>query len=166
MSAEAALSGVMSQMVSSFNLISGKPNVQFFEGEEGIKEVLNDSLQSSEEILTYLDIEALMTTLPKENEWYVSQRAKLGIKKRGLVLDSPFNRKFLRDYHKEITDTRFLSCSGVPFNTIMQIYDNKVSYITISNTIRIGVIIEDPNIYTMHKFLFNCLWEKSQKINE
>ncbi len=159
--AEEALGAVMGQMVSTFNLASGKPNVQFFEGLEGVKKVLEDSLTTSEEILSYADIESIETHIKDINSWYVTKREKLNIKKRGFVLDTPFNRKFLETYHTDITNTKYIKATTSPFKTIMQIYDNKISYITLDKESMIGVIIEDRHIAAMHKYLFLSLWEKN-----
>ena len=67
--------------------------MQFFEGEEGIKKVLEDSLYSKEEISSYADITSIQKYIPKINEWYVDQREKKGIKKKGILLDTPEARQ-------------------------------------------------------------------------
>lgn len=156
-----ALGGVMGQMTSAFNLISGKPNVQFFEGLDGVKKVLEDSLETDGEILSYADIESIEKHISKLNEWYVGQREKRQIKKRGFVLDTEWNRKFLSDYYTNITDTKFIKADTAPFKTVMQIYENKISYITLDENTMIGVIIEDKNIAKMHKYLFESLWKET-----
>jgi hypothetical protein len=46
-------------LISRFNLLSGKPNVQFFEGMEGALTAAYDSLQAKGEILTLIDAEKL-----------------------------------------------------------------------------------------------------------
>jgi len=165
-SAESSLSGMLGQMVSDYNLTTGKPNVQFFEGEEGVRRCVEDSLYSKEEILSYADITAINKNIPKLNAWYVEQREKKGIAKRGILLDTPEARKILTSYHTEITDTRLIKTANTPFETVMQIYDGKVSYITFSNGQMIGVIIENEAIYQMHKDLFNFTWEKAEKIKK
>ena len=81
--------------------------------------------------------------------------------KRGLVPDTPENRAFVSGYYGEfvkVTDTKFISCEQAPFKTIMQIYNNKISYLALGDENMMGVIIEDPRIYHMHKTLFEHLW--------
>ena len=162
--AESALGGVMNQMISTYNLISGKPNVQFFEGEEGVWKVLDDSLTSSETIDAYSDIESIEKYIPEINKKYVEKREKLRVKKRGLILDTAKARQLLSGYHTEITENRFIKCSIAPSQTqtIIQIYDNKVSFITLGENIMFGTIIENTHIYSLHKYLFECLWENSK----
>jgi HTH-type transcriptional regulator, sugar sensing transcriptional regulator len=156
--AQLALDGIMGQLSSDFNLVSGKPGVQFYEGKDGVKKVLEDSLTCKNEIYSYADIESIDRYIPEINKDYVAKRERLKIKKRGIVLDTPFNRRFLTNYHKNITDTKLIKLDKPPFQTVMQIYDSKTSYITLAEKRMIGVIISDPHIYQMHKYLFEYLW--------
>lgn len=149
-------------MVSSYNLLSNKPGVRYYEGMDGVEKILSDSLSAHEAIRTYIDIEAIVKYINDINKEYVKKREKLGIKKRGLVLDSEYAREYLKNYHSEITDTKFLDKNSVKFETIMQIYDNKISYLTLSEKSRIGVIIEDPSIAQMHKTLFDLNWNNAK----
>lgn len=164
--AEATLGGALNKMISDFNLTSDKPNVQFFEGLEGVEKVLNDSLIATETIDAYSDIESIEKYIPEINKSYVEKRKKFNIKKRGLILDTPKARELLKDYHPEITENKFIKCSLVPSQTqtIIQIYDNKVSFITLGESnLYIGMIIENPSIYSLQKYLYQCLWENADK---
>jgi len=147
-------------LTSKYNLIAGKPNVRFFEGIHGVQQVLEDTLLVSEgtEIYTYVDIDAIFKYIPKINEEYSVKREKLGIKKKGLMLDTPKAREIIKNYHTDTTDTKFLKFNIPEFETVMQIYENKISYITLKENSMIGVIIEDPSVYKMHKAVFEYLW--------
>ena len=46
----------------------------------------------------------------------------------------------------------------------MQIYDGKISYISLSEGQMIGTIIEDQAIYKMHKALFDFTWSRAENI--
>ena len=155
-----SMKGIIGQMASDFNLAVGKPNVQFYEGIEGIKTVLEDSLYTKGEILNYVDLESIQKYIPDVNKWYVKEREKDKIKNRGLVLDTHFNREFLKDYHPDITDTKFLPLESKPFSTIMKIYNDKISYITLGEHM-IGVIITGKAISDMHRELFEFTWDKA-----
>ena len=80
--AKNSLDAHISSITSQFNLISGKPGVRYFEGDAGIKKVLEDSLMSKEAIYTYADIESIVKHVNKINQAYVKKRDALGIKKR------------------------------------------------------------------------------------
>lgn len=100
----------LGNLTSKYNLLSGKPNIRFFEGEEGIKEVLYDTLTISkqDEIYTYVDLEAILKYIPKINEEYSQKREKLGIKKKGLMLDTIHSREIIKSYLTDITETKFI----------------------------------------------------------
>lgn len=155
-----ATSGKLSSL---FNLSVGKPGVQFYEGEDGIWEVLMDSLSATEEILTYADLEAIVKYIPALNAEYSTMREEQDVKKRGLVIDSLEARKFLKSYDGKVTNTKLIIASDgfSPFQTIMQIYDNKVSYITLTDEYLMGIIITDQFIANTHKYLFESLWKLS-----
>ena len=73
-------------------------------------------------------------------------------------IDSESTKK--KELVSDITEIRFVENLD-HFPNIMQIYDNKVSYITFTDSKRIGVLIEDPDIYEMHKMLFNAQWSSA-----
>lgn len=151
-------------ILSDFNLISGKPGVKFYEGIEGIKKVLADSLTAKSTIYSYADLEAVVTHIDNINRAYVKKRDELGLKKKVIFIDSPFARKYLKNYHRETTYMKFIDHKLYPFNSIMQIYDGKISYVTLSKNSKIGVIIEDKNIYQMHKSIFKYVWSKAESL--
>lgn len=152
------------KLSSLYNLMSGKPGVQFFEGEDGVWEVLMDSLTATEEIRTYADLEAIEKYIPALNAEYSTLREERGVNKRGLVIDSSKARDFLKSYDGKVTSTKLIQDrkNATLFQTIMQIYDNKVSYITLTETHLIGIIITDPHIANTHKYLFDSMWNLQQ----
>src|SRR3990167_2002422 len=159
--AKYALGSVIGQLTSDFNLISGKPGVQFFEGPAGVEKVIFDNLTSKTEILSYLDMGALDKYIPEINQRYIAARKRLGIKKRNLVNDTPENRERLAGYHRYITEVRLMKFadSSIHFASMIQIYDDKISYFTLDPERMIGVIIQDKNIVDMHRQLYLYTWQ-------
>lgn len=164
--AQVALAGTLSGLVSDFNLVSGRPGVQFYEGKEGVEKVAEDSLTSKTEILSYLDSEAIAKQIKDLNLEYVKQRRERGIKKKILTVDSPYARKHFKTVDSEITEVRFMDEKILSFETVMQIYDNKISYITLRAGQMIGVIVSDPTIYSMHRALFEYAWRSARPAAE
>jgi len=144
---------------SKFNLIAGKPNVQFFEGEEGIKIAMNHSLRSKTLILQYIDNDSIVPYLEKDNKEYVEKRHKNKIEKNMIVPDDYYSKKMIVEKQDEITKIKILS--GLkPFHTTIMIYNNTVTYITARENKKMAVIIEDPDIYEVHKNIFEAVWER------
>lgn len=159
--AKNALEANFSDILSNFSLISGKPGVRYFEGDKGIKKVLWDSLKSKTPIYTYANMDTVFKYIHKLNEEYATERDRLDIKKKTIVvIENPKSAQRLANYHKKTTQTKFISQELYKFKAVMEIYDNKISYITLSEKQKIGVIIEDKDIYEMHKQLFDFMWSK------
>ena len=154
-----SLQGVLPDMLSQYRLFSGKPGVRYFEGRDGVAEVLNDSLTAHESIYTYADIEAIVKYIDDVNSKYVNRREKLNLQKKAIIADSDFSRDYLKGYHRDVTDIRLIGEGVAPFHNVMQIYDNKVSYLTLDEKNISGIIIQDPAIYHMHRALFEFTWK-------
>jgi sugar-specific transcriptional regulator TrmB len=159
--AKETVSFSLGALSSKFNLLSGKPNVQFYEGKEGVAMVIRDSLTSQTEILSFADNEAMNKYYPEINKENVEARKKSNIKKRLISIDTPYIRELAKNDVPAVTERRLIE-SNDKFAVITQIYDNKVSYITLDPDRTIGVIIEDKAIYKMQKMIFEKIWENAK----
>ncbi len=161
-SAKDSIDDIVGKLTSDFNLQSGKPGVRFFEGREGALEILEDSLNATEEIYTYVDTETVAKYAAKENEEYVQVRIKRGISKKILTPDTPFGRKRLLQDKTPLTEWRLLRAEGAEqFNTAIEIYNGRISYLTFSEQFIAGTLIQDPSIYKIHRYLFENAWQNA-----
>lgn len=160
--AKTTLEANLPAIISSFNLVSGKPGVRIYEGKAGLAKVLNDSLNAKSEILTYADVEGMEKYLGRDNDKYVQKRKELGLKKRGIVPDTLYAREYLKDYDKSVTEVRFIDHKKFPIFLEMEIYNGKVSFMTFSKKKLIGVIIENEEIYRTQKSIFEMVWESAK----
>lgn len=164
--AELSLDAALPSLISNFNLVSGAPGVEIYEGEEAKEKVLWHSLTSRTEIYTYADIESVVKMTPKVSLRYAKEREKLGIQKKALLLDTPFARDYVKGYFPSVTDIRLISAKDAkPFHSSMEIYDGTVSYVTYAPDKTIGVILHDPYLYEVHKYVFESLWEKTEALS-
>ncbi len=159
---EEAFTTIYGNLKSQFNLLSGKPSVQYFEGERGIQKVVEDSLFAETEVLQYIDSEALLKEIPDINLSHAQARREAGIHKKMLVPDTPFMRKRKKHLSDELTDVRIIP-QLKSFPNIMQIYDNKVTYISFRENKKIGIILEDRDIAEMHRELFMIHWKTARE---
>lgn len=162
-SAQTILTNHMGDLASLYNLANGKPGVEFYEGKEGIEHVLNDTLAKPGEIYTYADIEAVDLYIKEINAAYAKKRMKIGIQKKALILDTPYAQKLMKSYYKGVTDTRLISNEDAPpFQSVMEIYNGKIAYITFENNLLVGMIVQDKAIFKMHKYLFEFMWDRGK----
>ena len=131
--------------------------MQFFEGRDGALKVIDDSFSTKTEILSYVDSEAVDKYFGLDNEIYLKKRSKTNIKKRIIYLDGDYVRKRRIVSNMSLTQIRLVPAPA-PFAAVMQIYDNKVTYITLEPDKIVGVIIEHPNIALLHRNMFEAAW--------
>ncbi len=161
--AKKTLDESLGSMISKYNLFIGKPNVQFFEGLEGIMKVALDSLSSTTDICSFVDTDVLLEIYPELNKEYVSKRLKNNVKKKIISTDSTIVREIAKNDNKEFTEQRIVS-KKIHFATVVMIYDNKVSFITLDPQKNIGIIIEDPDIYKTNLAIFNYIWDGAEQL--
>lgn len=152
-----ALSEVVSDLGSAYRLATGKPGVRFFEGLAGVREVTFDSLKAQGEILTFLDVEATQKYIMDINKEYVAERVKRNISKRQIAPDTPFTRERYKKY-SPLLEVRLVPPELKPFKTSVQIYNNTVSFSSLTDKKMIGIIIEDEHIAQLHRSLFEYIW--------
>ncbi len=162
-SAQAALESALPGLVSDFNLVSGKPGVRFYEGLEGVNQITADSLTAKDVIYSYVDNEAVSKYVPMINEEYVKKRERLGIMKKMITVDGEYIRRKVKTYNPKVSEVRVIP-SQYPFFSVMQIYGNKVSYLTLDEKNMIGIIIDDPALAKMHKTLFEYTWSVAKPL--
>lgn len=138
------------------------PKIQFFKGKEAIRKVLFDTLTSKTELKGFTNVEAMLTHGKNINSAYVAEREKTNIKKRGILLDTPFareNHKLGTYSPKSYVAQKWIDSNLYPFALEMNIYDGKISYITYVEEDFVGVIIENQYIYEMHSSMWNLIWD-------
>lgn len=157
---ETELGEAIRTLTGSFNLTLNKPGVKFYEGKEGIRHVLWDSLTAHETIYTLGDLELFANHYNDLNSEYVEERKKRKIFKKAITNDTEFTRNFLKNYDTTFTETKLISHLPTKFHsTILEIYDDKISYTTYANNSLLGVIIQDKQIYSMNRSIFEFMWE-------
>lgn len=157
------LATALQSMISDYNLISGKPNVQFFEGIEGFIKVAEDSLWSATEVCQYIDIDTILKEVSDIDQEYAKKWKTRKTLKRMIYRESPTLEReveALRSYNAAVRSIP----SPKMWNTVIQIYDNKVSYVSFKEGKKIGIIIEDADIYEIQKMLFEQIWSAAKPL--
>jgi hypothetical protein len=76
--------------------------------------------------------------------------------------DTVENRQKIAGYATNVTETRFIKNAN--YNTIVQIYDDKVSFLTLTKDHQVGIILHDKDIYEVHKVTFDALWANASPL--
>jgi hypothetical protein len=155
---EASFDASLRGMESIYKKATGKPTIQVFEGWDGVKKALYDSLESKTEILTYFDVASMKGEIVDINRVYVKYRIEKQIEKRIIVADTPEAHAFFANQNTPFTLVRYVKKFPEHHATGMEIYDGCVSYLTLSDEKRISVIVRDQGIYDLHRQQFEYLW--------
>lgn len=156
-----AFSAVMPELSSLVGESRFLPKVTFYEGTNQLKQMYKDSLTSKTEILCLSSIEDLWDLFGKEYDaWYVKKRAKNQIPLRYIAHDSPAEREEIKKNKGHLRESKLLPKGLMDFSNEINIYDNKVSIITLK-TEKIGLLIESKEIYQSMKSIFEALWMMS-----
>lgn len=136
-----------------------RPNVRFFEGQEGIKAVLQDTLDqpTGSEILCYSNAQGFYAKEYDFEQWYVRERAKRKISMRFLAPDNPETMEYVKNDKKHRRVSRLVPQDLYSFPAEIDIYGNKVAIITLHKEMA-AVIIESEDIAQMQRMIFELAW--------
>lgn len=155
------LSVVIGPMISRFNALLGKPNVQSFEGIEGIKYTHEDILTVSEDILvisspiSYPERDEVISLI-KNNS---NIQAKHQIKTRAITPRSQIQRENINiGYDKEnLIERKVIPAEKLNIPAQIVIYGDKVAITNFKESI-ITIIIESKYITETFKTMFEYIW--------
>ncbi|MFH1073143.1 MAG: helix-turn-helix domain-containing protein [Nanoarchaeota archaeon] len=134
-----------------------KPAVEFYEGKEGLKTILDDVLRTNEEILVYGSTKEQERLLAFSFPNFIKRRIAAKITTKVITEKSRLTESMRKVEKKELRESRFLDKQ---FPTVTYIYGDKVAILTLEKEI-IGIIIENKTIADTQKIIFNFLWSIS-----
>jgi len=155
---------LLPELKSIYNAIPGKPRVQFFEGEEGLLHVYEDSLTSSEEIRAYASDQANQEAVPAYFPTYYKRRAAKNIPIRAIFPDTPTDRERHSLDKKELRESRLVPKSVMDFTPEINFYDNKIMIADWKE--KLGIIIESEEIAKVFKQSFDLAWEAAEPYHD
>lgn len=158
---------MLPQLISSYNLAFNKPGIKFYEGEEGLIKVLENTLASKSDIYLFINPKVIFENenIKEINEEYKKKRERAGIRKKIIRLGPPPELTFGRanDRYDAITEIRYMEEKSFPFVSSIQIYDGKISYQLMEKNNIISILIHSQHIYEMHRTWFDFCWKKLEK---
>jgi sugar-specific transcriptional regulator TrmB len=140
-----------------------KPNVQFFEGLEGIKAAYEDTLTEDKELLAFSGVYNMPPDL-KEYIYghYIPTRIKNKVKMSVIEQSKNFTQKNVELNKKEYRESRL---APIPFELGIEIniYKNKVAFMTFEGGEYSGVVIHNDKLYQAFVLIHKLCWKFSKK---
>ena len=147
---------VIPQLKSLQGKSGDKPVVKYYEGNQGIKSILSDVLETvqaaDQKTYCVFSSSAIRKYLYQAFPNFTKQRVKKGLAVKVIAMGHPGTKAELAEF-KSLT-----AKEGPPTYTL--IYSGKVAMISVnSKNEPLGLIIEDRSIFETQKQLFNYIWQ-------
>jgi len=152
------LEQIFGELTSNFNLLLGKPSIQFFEGYDGIKKVHDDILDTGKDICVISSpsnkgetLRLIREQIKKQVAQNIRTRAITPVGHEHEIYHSP------EDDAKSLVERKKVSAEklNIPAQIIM--YENKVAITNFKEDL-ITVIIESVYIFQTMQTLFDYVW--------
>lgn len=144
--------------------VSGRPKVYFYEGDEGLIRVYEETLESQGEILAYASDQANQEAIPWYFPQYYKRRAAKKIPIRALFPDTPKDRLRHKLDKEELRQSRLLPKDKLDFTPEVNFFNNKMMIADWKE--KLGIIIESEEIVKVFKQTFELAWEAAEKYHD
>ena len=156
---------ILPELLSMTHALAYKPKIQYYEGTEGIRNVLEDTLNAEREIIGYTDFGALPRVLP-ENELihYAAQKLEKGIRTRFLSPHSNEGLKHLghcypQGFHTHLVEVLFVEPAEATFEYQIAFYNDRAAILSLNPHELLGMIIESPVYAKTERAVFELAWK-------
>lgn len=153
-----AFGSIIPELNSLIQTDSLIPKITSYEGLDELKRMYQDTLTAETEILCLSSVDDLIELFGAEyDNWYVKKRAQKNIPLRYITKDTPQERQERQKDSELLRQSRLLPPHSFSISNEINIYDNKVSIITLKEE-KIGVLIESQEIARTMRIIFEVLW--------
>lgn len=152
---------IMPQLLAFTNLIDRKPEIRFYEGKEGVNEVLKDMLKySNSEVVGWISEDYVKYfTEDFFINYFIPTRVKKKISVRSISPETPLMRNIVeKTAASSIRKVKFIKSDKFNVSIEINIYGkNKISLLSCEE--EIGLIIESQKIHGSLKSIFETTWD-------
>lgn len=155
------VNSLLPQLISLQNINTSKPKVQLFEGEKGMREAYEDTLNTKNMILAYANVETMHKGLPNFFPEYYKRRVKKKIYIKAILPKNKLSIERARRNQEEMRAARFLPDDKMSFSPEINLYNNKM--LIASWNEKMAVLIESKELVDLQKMIFELLWNGLEK---
>lgn len=161
--ARIAKAGELLPQLRSVHATQNRPKIKFYEGVEGLKQVYEDTLTSTETIRAYANVDDMHNGLPNYFPNYYKRRAGADISIRAIVPKTPVGMSRGAYNEEEKREIAFVPPDKYYFSPEINIYDNKVMIASWRE--KLGIIIESAEIADAMKKIYELAWAEVKRLN-
>lgn len=148
------------ELLAMANLIDKKPNIKYFEGKEGIKDLFKDILKyPKSEVLEWYS-ESYATDFSEEffSQYFTPRRIAKKIWVRAILPNNKIIKKLVTNNEKQLRQVKLIDQEKYKIKIEINLYgNNKTSIISFKE--EFGLIIESQKIHESLKSMFELMWE-------
>ncbi|MBI3573586.1 hypothetical protein HY090_00880 [Candidatus Kaiserbacteria bacterium] len=149
--------------LKSMQKVGDRPEIKFYEGVEGMKQVYEDTLTSKEDIRAYGNYDEVYDVLKNYFPKYYERRVAKGIRIRGIAPRTSLSMERKRLDTKEGRELALVSPQQYSLLPEIDIYDNKVMIASWRE--KLGIIIESAEIADAMKKIFELAWAEAKRLD-
>ena len=154
---------IIPELKSIHNVVD-RPKVFFYEGEEGLEKVYEDTLTSHEPIRAYATVDDMHTGLKNYFPEYYKRRAKAGISIRSITPKTEIGIERKKHDKEESREMALVPADKYYFSPEINIYDNKVMIASWRE--KLGIIIESAEIADAMKKIYELAWAEAKRLDK
>lgn len=153
---------LLPELKAVFKGVGVKPRIQFFDGENGLKAVYEETLTSTETIRAFASIDDMHNTLPDYFPEYYYRRAGRGIHIRAIFPDTETTRERIKFNQQESRVAALVPSEQYAFTPEINIYDNKLIFMSLRE--KFALVIQSAEIADAMKKIFELAWAESERL--
>jgi sugar-specific transcriptional regulator TrmB len=150
--------------LKSIHKAEDRPQIKFYEGIDGLKQVYEDTLTAKEPIVAYAAYEDMHATLGNYFPSYYQRRAEKGISIRGIVPRTSASLERVAHNKEEKRDIAVIPKELFDISPDIEIYDNKVTIASWRE--KLGIIIESAEIAHAMKKIFELAFAEAKRLDK
>ena len=154
---------ILPELKSIYNIKGVKPKIRFYEGKEGLREVYEDTLRYSGELLAFSSEDVVRVLGMDWADDYLRRRVKKGIHCRAIMSRTEIIEKIAAKDREQLRQSKLIDPAKYPFSIEINLYGyQKVALM--SSKEETGVIIEGAEIYKTMKAIFELIWDNLPEV--
>jgi sugar-specific transcriptional regulator TrmB len=152
-------------LLASLHSISvHQPKISLFEGENGARQIYEDTLtiESGDTIYGFIGDMKSNPVPEKELATYIKARVDKKLKNKVIMAPTAYAEFLKKNASQELREVKiFPNLEGTKAPSVdFKLYGNKIAIISYRENF-LGIVIESKDISQMCKIIFNSLWNKS-----
>lgn len=147
---------VLPELEAIHNKRDIKPKILFFEDEEGILKIYEDTLREKPAEILEFNTSEIFKAFGKFPIEYVEERKKNNIRALRIAPADKMYAKHAKSDKEELSETKLIKDFDIPIE--INIYNNKVAFMSYAD--KIGLIIESEGIAKSMKKIYKLLWNR------